>query len=204
MTNSQTILGIESSTNHFSVCITNSARQLAFAELVKPFAASEQCAEMVKRVLSEAKIPASQITHIAVNNGPGSFTGLRVAHSFAKGFAAFSDLPVIGIAAFDLIFAHSSANLAVIESKRDEIYFCRRGDGISLHPKAELNTLLGSEAVACDRLKDLPQHAPDATFEEITPSAANLCHMATRLIESGAELPPADVLYFHNFEAQKK
>jgi tRNA threonylcarbamoyl adenosine modification protein YeaZ len=180
------------------------SKKLAFKELTKAFAASEQCAIMVKELLAEAQLSPSTISHIAVNNGPGSFTGLRVAQSFAKGFASLSDLPIIGIGAFDLILSQSDASIAVIESKRDEVYLYKAGK-ITLCKKADLaKELAEHSSLACDQIKDLAHFLPNTALKEFLPSAAKLCLLAEEIIATKVELPTADILYFHHFEATKK
>lgn len=51
-----------------------------------------------------------ELTHIAVSTGPGSFTGLRVGISFARGLAQAADLPLIGITTFDIL-AHQARSI---------------------------------------------------------------------------------------------
>lgn len=61
------------------------------------------------RVLfAEAEVTAADITAIAVANGPGGFTGLRVATSFAKGFALARNTPIIAVPS-PVLFAASDA-----------------------------------------------------------------------------------------------
>jgi len=57
---------------------------------------------MVKALLSIADVTPSQIKKIAVCTGPGSFTGLRVGLSFAKGFALPHSIDVVGISALEV------------------------------------------------------------------------------------------------------
>ena len=57
---------------------------------------------MVQDLLTRAKIPVSQIEKITVCVGPGSFTGLRVGLSFAKGLALPHNIPLVGISALEI------------------------------------------------------------------------------------------------------
>jgi len=63
---------------------------------------AEVLAGMVEDVFSTAELTPNDIDRLAVCTGPGSFTGLRVALSFAKGFALPRNLPVIGIDALEV------------------------------------------------------------------------------------------------------
>jgi tRNA threonylcarbamoyladenosine biosynthesis protein TsaB len=62
----------------------------------------------LRALFAEAQITAADITAIAVANGPGGFTGLRVATSFAKGFALARNTPIIAVPSA-VLFAASDA-----------------------------------------------------------------------------------------------
>ena len=62
----------------------------------------------VRVLFAEAEVTAADITAIAVANGPGGFTGLRVATSFAKGFALARNTPIIAVPS-PVLFAASDA-----------------------------------------------------------------------------------------------
>lgn len=66
---------------------------------------AERLAPMVQEVLGEANVKPSAIERVAVCTGPGSFTGLRVALAFAKGFALPRKIPVIGLSALEVMAA---------------------------------------------------------------------------------------------------
>jgi tRNA threonylcarbamoyladenosine biosynthesis protein TsaB len=62
----------------------------------------------MRALFAEAEVTAADITAIAVANGPGGFTGLRVATSFAKGFALARNTPIIAVPS-PVLFAASDA-----------------------------------------------------------------------------------------------
>jgi tRNA threonylcarbamoyl adenosine modification protein YeaZ len=64
---------------------------------------------MVKEIMTEANVTANDIDRISVCIGPGSFTGLRVALAFAKGFGLPRAIPVIGISALEALAAQADA-----------------------------------------------------------------------------------------------
>lgn len=57
---------------------------------------------MVQDVLASANIKPADIDKISVCVGPGSFTGLRVGLSFAKGFALPHNIPIVGLSALEV------------------------------------------------------------------------------------------------------
>ncbi len=58
---------------------------------------AEALGPMVERLFAEAGLKPDQLSRIAVTNGPGTFTGLRIGLSFAKGMALALNIPLIGI-----------------------------------------------------------------------------------------------------------
>jgi tRNA threonylcarbamoyl adenosine modification protein YeaZ len=62
----------------------------------------------LRALFAEAEVTTADITAIAVANGPGGFTGLRVATSFAKGFALARNTPIIAVPS-PVLFAASDA-----------------------------------------------------------------------------------------------
>jgi len=77
-------------------------------------------------LLGELKVSADAFDLFAVNAGPGSFTGLRVGLTAAKGWAEVYAKPVIGISGLEAVAAQSSVDsllAPVLDARRGEIYF---------------------------------------------------------------------------------
>lgn len=90
---------------------------------------AEALAPMVEAVMAEAGIAFSALTRIAVTTGPGTFTGLRIALSFARGLGLALKTPVIGFSSLEAMAlraaAHNPKNLpilAIIDARREEAY----------------------------------------------------------------------------------
>src|SRR5205807_10367009 len=87
------ILGLETGTPTTSLAILNQGRVLAQRDR----ASASHCAGLVGDVddlLREAGLKPNQLRAVAVGTGPGSFTGLRIGLSYAKGLALAGDLPL--------------------------------------------------------------------------------------------------------------
>lgn len=87
---------------------------------------AEMLAGMVQDVLKQADIKPNQIDKISVCTGPGSFTGLRVGLSFAKGFALPHNIPVVGLSSLHIWALAADPErcktiLAVADARRGEI-----------------------------------------------------------------------------------
>ncbi|MFV8781767.1 tRNA (adenosine(37)-N6)-threonylcarbamoyltransferase complex dimerization subunit type 1 TsaB [Microbulbifer sp. SA54] len=87
---------------------------------------------MVDEVLAEAGIALSQVDALAVSRGPGSFTGLRIAISFAQGLAFASDKPVIPVSSLAALAAgavrehehwKNAPVLAALDARMQEVYW---------------------------------------------------------------------------------
>jgi len=93
MTNSQIILGLETSTHACSIVLLVQGRYYHKLN-IEPKKHSDLILLMVQSVLAEAQIQMDDITDIAVGVGPGSFTGVRVAVGLAKAFGFALKVPV--------------------------------------------------------------------------------------------------------------
>ena len=85
----------------------------------------ERLAPLVAMVMAEAGVDFSQLDRIAVTVGPGSFTGLRVGLSFAKGLGFSLNVPVVGLDSLTAIAAsapRSGLGLALIDARRGQAY----------------------------------------------------------------------------------
>ncbi len=88
----------------------------------------------VQDILDSAGLKIEQLDAIIVCTGPGSFTGLRIALSAAKGFAAALNIPVIGISLFDIanykLKDNSSNYKLIMPYIRDEYFITERKNNI--------------------------------------------------------------------------
>jgi tRNA threonylcarbamoyl adenosine modification protein YeaZ len=60
----------------------------------------ERISQIVSELLDSVGVRASELSHIRIGVGPGSFTGLRIGMSFAKGLAMAAKVPLIGVCSF--------------------------------------------------------------------------------------------------------
>jgi tRNA threonylcarbamoyladenosine biosynthesis protein TsaB len=120
-------------------------------------------------LLSELSLEMKRFDLFAVDAGPGSFTGLRVGLTAAKGWAEVYQKPVAGVSGLEAIAAqaHSSAPLLIpiLDARRGQIYFgfYRRGDnGLSLE---------GEECVMTpsEFLETLDMRTAESEFTIVTP-----------------------------------
>jgi tRNA threonylcarbamoyladenosine biosynthesis protein TsaB len=91
------ILCLETATPVCSVALNSACCTLALRETEGQNAHSEKITNFIKAVMEEAGIGYSQLGAVAVSQGPGSYTGLRIGVSTAKGICYAADLPMMAI-----------------------------------------------------------------------------------------------------------
>lgn len=128
------IINIETSTEACSVALTGDCAVLANFEEPDGRRHSELLSGFLKQALDEAKNQERKIDAVAVSIGPGSYTGLRIGLSEAKGLAYALGVPLIGvptlkILATGVMFNHHDITLEsrfapMIDARRMEVYTC--------------------------------------------------------------------------------
>lgn len=120
------ILGIESSTQLVGCAIGGHEGVLGLFELCRGRRHAETLVPSIEFVCRQAGIQLSEISVVAVDIGPGLFTGLRVGLAAAKAIAQALRVPMIGIPSLDLLAypMHLTHRLivAVIDARRGEVY----------------------------------------------------------------------------------
>ena len=91
------IILIETSTSLCSTALVEDGRVVCEKLSTEPRAHASMTAPFVKEMLDECGFRASELDAVAVGMGPGSYTGLRVGVSTAKGIAFGSDIPLLSI-----------------------------------------------------------------------------------------------------------
>jgi tRNA threonylcarbamoyladenosine biosynthesis protein TsaB len=76
----------------------------------------------VGELLRSAKLEVSNIGGIIVVNGPGSFTGVRVGVSAAKGLAQGAEIPVVALSRLEVLARKSGVPSAALDAHRGEVY----------------------------------------------------------------------------------
>jgi tRNA threonylcarbamoyladenosine biosynthesis protein TsaB len=125
-------LGIDSALGSFSCALVNAeGTTLAAADLAGQVAL-EQGLYAIAGVLQQAALPPSELARIGVGIGPGSFTGVRIAVSYAKSLALGWKVPLAGVNSFDAIEygAHPPEPvLTVVQGRRGVISARLRSSG---------------------------------------------------------------------------
>lgn len=123
------ILHIETSTKICSVALSESAEKLALVEKdPEGYIHGEFLTLFIEEVMQVANKNLQDLNAVSVSIGPGSYTGLRIGLSTAKGLCFGLGIPVIAIPTLDSLLAlgriqYPEANLcAMLDARRMEVY----------------------------------------------------------------------------------
>jgi len=129
---SNRILLIETSTSLCSVALAEEGRITASRESGEPRAHAALTAPFVQQVLSERGMRAADLDAVCVSAGPGSYTGLRVGVSTAKGVCFAAGVPLLSVGTLDVLVAQAAADgllpadcryvIPMIDARRMEVY----------------------------------------------------------------------------------
>ncbi len=123
------ILGLDTTQAACSAAVfnTSSGRICARVWEKMPRGHAEALPEIIAKTLDQAGLSFADITKLATSVGPGTFTGVRVGLSAARGFALALDLPLVGVTSLEVVAAgvenyRQKTILAGFDARRDEVY----------------------------------------------------------------------------------
>lgn len=91
------LLNIETATQICSVSLSQNGQLIAFRESRKGLDHATKLTPFIEEVLQEANFSYQDLDAVAVSKGPGSYTGLRIGVSTAKGIAYAQNIPLISV-----------------------------------------------------------------------------------------------------------
>ncbi|GGD19322.1 tRNA (adenosine(37)-N6)-threonylcarbamoyltransferase complex dimerization subunit type 1 TsaB [Hyunsoonleella pacifica] len=121
------ILSLETATTNCSVALSKHGQTIALKEDARNgYSHAEKLHVFINEVLKEANVKRSDIDAVAVSKGPGSYTGLRIGVSAAKGLCFALDKPLISLPTLEVLAQQVSIEEGVIipmlDARRMEVY----------------------------------------------------------------------------------
>lgn len=123
------ILSLETSTDVCSVALHDDGKLLSQAEIHEPQSHGAQLALLLDQIMRAADLVFREIKAVALTRGPGSYTGLRIGTSTAKGLCFALDIPLLSVGSLELLaFQGRSYNASeallcpMIDARRMEVY----------------------------------------------------------------------------------
>ena len=121
------ILGIETSVEHVGVALGDYRGVRAHSMLASDRRHAESLTPMIQFVMQQAEVEMSDLSAVAVDVGPGLFTGMRVGIAAAQSIAWALELPMIPVCSLDVVAmnAHWSESVvaASLDARRGEVYW---------------------------------------------------------------------------------
>jgi tRNA threonylcarbamoyladenosine biosynthesis protein TsaB len=207
------ILQIESSTKNCSVALSKEGKTIAYKEIAETgYTHAENLHMFIDEVLSISDITYRQLSAVAVSQGPGSYTGLRIGVSAAKGLCFALDIPLIAIDTLEIlskkITIQEGLVIPLLDARRMEVYaaiFYSHGDVMMpVHSRIinenafsefnEILHLMGDGAIKCEGLlqKSNIEYYPDILY----PSAREMSSIAYEKFKNKSF---ENVVYFEPF-----
>jgi tRNA threonylcarbamoyladenosine biosynthesis protein TsaB len=121
------ILNIETATKNCSVALANEGKTIACKEIAEQnFSHAEKLHVFIEELLAENNLQFSDLNAIAVSQGPGSYTGLRIGVSSAKGLCYALNIPMIAIDTLQLLAKQIQIEdgiiIPMIDARRMEVF----------------------------------------------------------------------------------
>jgi len=123
------ILSIETATKVCSVALHQDGNLVGMLELIQENVHAQKLIPLTEGLLRQAGVSSQDLDAIAVSGGPGSYTGLRVGVSTAKGLAYAMDIPLIGVDTLDAlarrvlpVIESDDVIIPMIDARRMEVY----------------------------------------------------------------------------------
>lgn len=189
------LLAIETATDVCSVALLAGERVLGVAEALRPRAHAELLAPLAHDLLAQHGARATDLQAVAVSAGPGSYTGLRIGVSTAKGLCLASGAGLVGVPTLEAL-AHAASGvlrdgdllITTLRSRRGEVYAAAFG--------CEATALTAVVPAAALALEELAAWVPAHTgviwlIGEAAPLAGEALGVPARLLDGPLFRPHA-------------
>lgn len=218
------ILNIETSTMICSVSVSKDGEVLAARESNEEKSHAKKLTLFIEEIIDELNITFDAIDAVAISKGPGSYTGLRIGVSTAKGICYAKDKPLIAVntlqsMAYGLIHSDAIKNhleykeklliVPMIDARRMEVYsaFFNINGEFEREVKAEIideqsyQELLSNRKMiffgdGSEKIKEVVKHENALFIDDINPSAKYMAKLSEAAFN---KQDFEDVAYFEPF-----
>ncbi len=121
------ILNIETATKNCSVSLSKDGKTIICKEIAEEgYSHAERLHVFIEEIIQESEISFSDLSAIAVSQGPGSYTGLRIGVSAAKGLCFALDIPLIAVDTLQVLASQVAISdgfiIPMLDARRMEVY----------------------------------------------------------------------------------
>lgn len=140
------ILSIETATKNCSVSLSKNGKTILLKEIADlNFSHAEKLHLFIESILDESNVKMQDLKAIAVSKGPGSYTGLRIGVSSAKGLCYALNIPLIAIDTLTILASQLSISdgiiIPMIDARRMEVYSAIFDSKMNLIRKVEAEVI---------------------------------------------------------------
>jgi tRNA threonylcarbamoyladenosine biosynthesis protein TsaB len=200
------LLAVETSTELCSVALLRGG-ELFVEEAMAENRHSDLLVPMIRRILERARLAPRQMDAFAFGQGPGSFTGLRIACGMVQGLAFAAAKPVVPVSTLLALAEQSNEGrvLAALDARMDEAYLAAYARNADDWDEVIAPRLAGPEALpplpgrrwaatgsGFDRhawLRDAYRESVEMRYEGDLPRAGAIARIAARRFGRGAGVP---------------
>ncbi|MFP4844158.1 tRNA (adenosine(37)-N6)-threonylcarbamoyltransferase complex dimerization subunit type 1 TsaB [Winogradskyella sp. PE311] len=208
------VLNIETATTNCSVSLSKDGETLVLKEDNSAgYSHAETLHVFIDYIFKTVKISPSEIDAIAVSKGPGSYTGLRIGVSSAKGLSFALNKPLMAINTLEILAQQLNINngfiVPMLDARRMEVYSAIYNDNFDLHREIQaevldegsFNKILQKDKVyfigsGVEKTKTLITH-PNAIFIDGKLPSANEMSILSELKYKKSDIE--DVAYFEPY-----
>jgi tRNA threonylcarbamoyladenosine biosynthesis protein TsaB len=222
------ILNLETATTVCSVALAKDGQLHSRKELNADYTHAENLTLFIEAVVQEANLSLKNMDAIAVSKGPGSYTGLRIGVSTAKGLCYSLNKPMIAIntlehSAYGCSQQHGKSDdlfCPMIDARRMEVYCAVydksnkliRSTAAEIMDEHSFQDLLAKQTVyffgdGAEKCKSILSHHPNAIFlDHLYPSACNMITLAEHAFQNKQfeDIAYFEPFYLKDFVAGKK
>jgi len=172
------VLGIETSTKVCSVALVDGRGVCAESSAEDRHVHSDMIVSLIEQTMRSSGVALPEVEAVAVSVGPGSFTGLRIGMSAAKGLCKALTIPLVAVPTFEAVASavfdahpHEKRVMVAVDAKRDDLYItmfekageaCRILGETEIIPASKLRSALGSTRLVCTDRAALATGSPGA------------------------------------------
>lgn len=186
------ILGVESSATSASVSVVENGKIIALESSNTGLTHSQTLMPMVESTLKKADVTINDIDYIAVSNGPGSFTGIRIGVSLVKGISDPLNKKCVAVSTLEAI-AKPLENTGVIaasvmDARCNQVYcalFDCTEDG--------MNRITDDDAISIDELTEMLKNQKKPIV--LIGDGANICYNKMKDIVENVSIASATIRY---------
>jgi len=150
------ILNIETATKNCSVAIAKNGEIILCKEIAEEgYSHAEKLHVFIEEAIAEAGISVQDLTAIAVSQGPGSYTGLRIGVSAAKGLCFALNIPLIAVDTLQTLASQAKISkgkiIPMLDARRMEVY------SEIFNASLEVEREIQAEVITEDSFKDITE-----------------------------------------------